>query len=68
MKVLPHPGTVHLKFAPVFFRLSLASAVAVVVTLGLLTATLEAEELILRVSLLLKEGPMSDTLPSELIC
>jgi len=46
VKVLPHPGTGQAKFASVFLRLSLASAVAVVVALGLPTVDTVFIELI----------------------
>ena len=68
VKVLPHPGTGQAKFASVFLRLSLASAVAVVVTVGLLTTGVVTEDLIPETDFPFKVDPMSDKLLPELCC
>ena len=68
VNVLPHPGTGQAKFASVFLRLSLASAVAVVVTVGLLTAGRVTEDLIPETDLPFKVDSMSDKLLPELSC
>ena len=66
VKVLPHPGTGQAKFASVFLRLSLASAVAVVVTFCLVTATCPSPLGLM--GLPFRVDPMLDRLPPAPSC